>query len=92
MPVGSKQRYRGLGRSGSRATTVVTIDAGILFPYAAQAAQVTRRSRRIKGKNWSTETVYIITSLPAARPSASDLNVMVRGTGQPKTGCTERGT
>jgi predicted transposase YbfD/YdcC len=79
VPVGSKQRYRGHGRTGSRSIKVVTIDAGILFPYAAQAAQVTRRSRRIKGKKWSIETVYIITSLPAETTSAADLNVMVRG-------------
>lgn len=79
VPVGDRQRYRGHGRTGSRAVKAVTIDAGILFPHAAQAAQVTRRSRRLNGAKWSVETVYVITSLPTGNASAADLNTLVRG-------------
>ncbi|MET3919913.1 putative transposase YbfD/YdcC [Arthrobacter sp. UYEF20] len=79
VPVGNKQRYKGHGPTGSRTVKVVTVDAGILFPHAAQAAQITRRSRRINGTKWSVETVYIITSLPAETASAAELNTMVRG-------------
>ncbi|MGY2745390.1 ISAs1 family transposase [Arthrobacter sp. UYCu723] len=79
VPVGNRQRHRGHGRAGSRAIKVVTIDAGILFPHAAQAAQITRRSRKLKGKKWSAETVYIITSLPLETTSAAELNTLVQG-------------
>ena len=79
VPVGNKQSYKSHGRKGSRSIKVVTIDAGILFPHAAQAAQITRRSRRINGTKWSVETVYIITSLTAETTSAAELNAMVRG-------------
>lgn len=79
VPVGNKQTYKKNGRTGSRAIKVVTVDAGILFPHAAQAAQLTRRSRKINGKKWSVETVYIITSLTAETTSAAELNTMIRG-------------
>nr|WP_230085264.1 ISAs1 family transposase [Arthrobacter sp. AQ5-05] len=79
VPVGNKQPYKKHGRKGSRSIKVITIDAGILFPHASQAAQITRRSRRTNGTKWSVETVYIITSLPAETTSAADLNTMVRG-------------
>ena len=79
VPVGNKQSYKSHGRKGSRSIKVVTIDAGILFPHAAQAAQITRRSRRTNGTKWSVETVYIITSLPAETASPAELNAMVRG-------------
>lgn len=79
VPAGNKQSYKKHGRKGSRSIKVVTIDAGILFPHAAQAAQITRRSRKIKGTKWSVETVYIITSLTAETTSAAELNAMVRG-------------
>jgi predicted transposase YbfD/YdcC len=65
VPTGHRQRYR--------------VDAGILFPHAAQAAQITRRSRRLNGRKWSVETVYVITSLPVEKASPADLNTLVRG-------------
>jgi hypothetical protein len=49
-----------------RALKAVTVATGIAFPYAAQAIQVTRRTRplRATSKNkWRTETVYAITDL-----------------------------
>lgn len=79
VPVGNKQPYRKHGCKGYRSIKVVTIDAGILFPHAAQAAQITRRSLRINGTKWSIETVYIITSLQAETTSVAELNAMVRG-------------
>ncbi|MFQ4150640.1 ISAs1 family transposase [Arthrobacter sp. LAPM80] len=51
----------------------------MLFPHVAQAAQITRRSRRTNGTKWSVETVYIITSLPAETTSAAELKTIVRG-------------
>jgi predicted transposase YbfD/YdcC len=54
------------GRREIRTLKVVTVAAGIAFPYAAQAIQVTRKTRplRATSKNkWHTETVYAITDL-----------------------------
>ncbi|WP_427128838.1 ISAs1 family transposase [Pseudarthrobacter sp. S9] len=79
VPVGDRQRYRSHGRTGSRVIKVVTIEAGILFPHAAQAAQITRRSRPLTSRKWSVETVYMITSLPARKASPAQLNAWVRG-------------
>lgn len=76
VPQRHRQRHRGHGRTGSRTIRAATIAAGILFPHAAQAAQITRRSRKTNGTTWSVETVYIITSLPAG---AAELNALVQG-------------
>ncbi|XAS69559.1 ISAs1 family transposase [Micrococcaceae bacterium Sec5.7] len=79
VPVGNRHQYRSHGRTGSRAIKVVTIEAGILFPHAAQAARITRGSRTLGGRKWRVETVYVITSLPADKASAADLNTWIRG-------------
>ena len=49
------------------------------FPHAAQAIQVTRRTRRLSGLKWRTETSYAITSLPAAQARAGQLAEWIRG-------------
>lgn len=54
------------GRIEKRTVKVVSIDAGILFPYAAQAIQITRKVRRPKSRKWRSEAVYAITDLTAA--------------------------
>src|SRR6185312_15161495 len=59
------------GRREIRTLKVVTIAAGIEFPHAAQAIQVTRRTRPIPARTgrrgrWRTETVYAITLRSAA--------------------------
>lgn len=63
------------GRREIRTLKVVTVAAGIEFPYAAQAIQITRRTRPVSGRTgtrgrWRTDTVYAITDLAAhqARP------------------------
>src|SRR5919202_915419 len=58
----------GHGRREIRTLKVVTIAAGIEFPHARQAIQVTRRTRPISARTgrrakWRTETVYAITDL-----------------------------
>jgi predicted transposase YbfD/YdcC len=58
-------------------TTAVA--AGLAFPHAAQAIQVRRRRRPTKGKKWSTETVYAITSLTATQTTPADLADILRG-------------
>ena len=56
------------GRREIRTLKVVTIAAGIEFPHARQAVQVTRKTRPISARTgkrgrWRTETVYAITDL-----------------------------
>lgn len=58
------------GRREIRTLKAVTVAAGIEFPHAAQAIQITRRTRPLRAhttgagkKTWRTETVYAITDL-----------------------------
>jgi len=73
------QDDRGHGRIEKRTLKVVSIDAGILFPHAAQAIQVSRKVRSIKSKKWRTETVYAVTDLPPMQATAAQLGSWLRG-------------
>jgi predicted transposase YbfD/YdcC len=72
------------GRREIRTLKVVTIAAGIKFPHAAQAIQITRRSRPVcartgrRGK-WRTETVYAITDLGPHQARPAELAAWIRG-------------
>jgi predicted transposase YbfD/YdcC len=67
VPVGHTSHSRGHGRIEKRTLKVVTISAGILFPQALQAIQITRRTRKLNDKKWRTEVVYAVTSSSASR-------------------------
>ena len=73
------QTGRGHGRIEKRTVKAVTVTAGLLFPHAAQAIQITRRTRRISERKWRTETSYAITSLPAAQARPAQLAEWIRG-------------
>lgn len=73
------EHSRGHGRVEIRSIKVVTVAAGILFPHASQAAQITRRTRPINGTKWATETVYVITSLPATQAQPHQIAGWLRG-------------
>jgi hypothetical protein len=65
------------GRRETRTLKVVTIASGIAFPHAAQAIQLTRKTRPLRAANkrkWQTETVDAITdlNLHQARPDPPD--------------------
>lgn len=70
---------RGHGRVEHRTVKVVTVQAGIGFPHARQALQITRRTRKPASKKWSTEIVYAVTSLTAEQASADELASWIRG-------------
>ena len=79
------------GRREIRTTRVVTVAAGIAFPYAAQAVQIVRRSRPVnartgKAGRWRTETVYAITDLAPHQASPAELAGWVRGHWQIENG------
>jgi hypothetical protein len=79
------------GRREIRSLKVVTITAGIEFPHARQAIQVTRRTRPVnarsgkKGK-WRTETVYAITDLAPHQARPDELARWIRGHWQIENG------
>ena len=79
------------GRREIRSLKVVTITAGIEFPHARQAIQVTRRTRPVnarsgkKGK-WRTETVYAITDLAPHQARPDELAGWIRGHWQIENG------
>jgi predicted transposase YbfD/YdcC len=79
------------GRREIRSLKVVLIAAGIEFPHARQAIQVTRRTRPVnahtgsKGR-WRTETVYAITDLGAHQARPDELAAWIRGHWQIENG------
>jgi predicted transposase YbfD/YdcC len=79
VPVTDTQRDRAHGRIEKRTLKVVTISAGILFPHAAQAIQVTRKVRRRSTRKWRTETVYAVTDLTAEQGRPDQLATWLRG-------------
>jgi hypothetical protein len=86
VPVGHTSITRAHGRIEERTLESVTVadSAGWLgFPGAAQAIQVTRRTKRItpkpgKKNSWRTETVYAIVALPAEEASPAELAGWIR--------------
>jgi predicted transposase YbfD/YdcC len=70
------------GRREIRTLKVITVAAGIAFPHAAQAIQVTRKTRPLRSSNtrkWRTETVYAITDLRPHQARPDELATWLRG-------------
>ena len=79
VPVTHTQHDRGHGRVEIRTLKVVTVAAGIRFPHAAQAIQVTRKIRKRTSRKWRTETVYAVTDLTPSQARADQLATWLRG-------------
>jgi predicted transposase YbfD/YdcC len=79
VPAGHVQAGRAHGRTEKRTLKAVTVTAGLLFPHAEQAIQVTRRTRRMAGGTWRTEGCYAVTSLPARHAQPAQLADWIRG-------------
>jgi predicted transposase YbfD/YdcC len=77
VPKAYDKRERGHGRTERRTLKVTSVAAGLAFPHAAQAIQITRR-RTVKGK-WSRETCYAVTSLTVTQASYAQLAAIIRG-------------
>jgi len=72
------------GRREIRTLKVVTIAAGIEFPHATQALQITRKTRPVSARSgprgrWRTETVYAITDLGPHQVRPDELATWIRG-------------
>lgn len=79
VPAGHTSTDRAHGRVEKRSLKIVSIAAGIDFPHAAQAIQITRTTRPLTSRKWSREVVYAITSLPAKHTSPAELAGYLRG-------------
>ncbi|MGI8799288.1 MAG: ISAs1 family transposase, partial [Pseudonocardia sp.] len=62
IPATDLTRGKSHGRVESRTVKLTAVTAGIGFPGARLAAQITRRRRTRTGRTWRTETVYAVTN------------------------------
>jgi predicted transposase YbfD/YdcC len=88
---GHRSAETGHGRREIRVLRLVTIAAGIEFPHARQAVQVTRRTRPVSARTgkkgrWRTETVYAITDLAPHQARPEELAAWIRGHWQIENG------
>ena len=79
IPPAHTSADRAHGRVEQRIVKAATVQTGIVFPHARQAIQITRKTRRLDSKKWTTETVYAITSLAAEQVTAAELASWIRG-------------
>jgi predicted transposase YbfD/YdcC len=78
VPVLDRTRDRAHGRVELRILKAVTVHH-FGFPHAAQALQVTRKTRELGTRRWRTVVVYAITSLTFAQASPARLADLLRG-------------
>jgi predicted transposase YbfD/YdcC len=79
VPEATRSDDRGHGRREIRTLKILTIQAGIEFPHAAQALQIRRRRRRLdQPRRFTTETVYAITSLRVHQAKPAQLAAWIR--------------
>ncbi len=80
VEVGHRSTENSHGRRAIRTLKVVSIAAGIDFPHATQAIQITRKTRPLRRRGrWHTETVYAITDLPPQHVRPDELAAWLRG-------------
>ena len=80
-PGRAHQHRPGARASGHKRTLkVVAVSAGIVFPHAVQAIQITRKNRKLTGKKWRNEVIYAVTSLAPAQATDAELAAFIRAT------------
>ena len=83
VPEAARVRSVGHGRAETRTIRVIDLTGstdghGEFFPGVTQALKIVRR-RRARGRRWSVQTVYAITSLDARQADPALLACWVRG-------------
>jgi predicted transposase YbfD/YdcC len=63
IPIMHAENDHGHGRDERRTIKILTLAGGLLFPHAAQAILITRRTRKAGASKSKTTTVYAVTSL-----------------------------
>jgi predicted transposase YbfD/YdcC len=79
IPIMHADNDHGHGRDERRTIKVVTLAEGLLFPHAAQAICITRRTRQAGTKKWKTVTVYAVTSLAVHEATPAEIAGWIRG-------------
>lgn len=79
VPAGHRSVETKNGRRTIRTIKCVTVTTGISFPHAAQALQITRKSRAIGATKWHKETVHALTSLPTHLAGPVAIGGLIRG-------------
>lgn len=78
IPIVDSTVDRAHGRREQRTLKLTGLSAGIGFPHAALALQITRRRRPLAGGRWRTEVLYAITDLTIEQTSPAELADAVR--------------
>jgi predicted transposase YbfD/YdcC len=78
VPVADRTRDQAHGRVELRTLKAVTVNHFGL-PHAAQAIQITRKTRDLGARRWRTVVVYAITSLSFAQARPARLADLIRG-------------
>jgi predicted transposase YbfD/YdcC len=82
IPTGHREDHHGHGRTERRSIKVAALaesaGQGLLFPHAAQAVQITRKTRPRSGGKYKTVTVYAVTSLTAWHATAEQIARWIR--------------
>lgn len=78
IPAADVTRDAGHGRAETRTVKLTAVSAGIGFPHAATAVQITRRRRPLNGRRWRTETVYVITDLDQTQIHPDEIADLIR--------------
>ena len=73
MPVADQTIDKAHGRREHRTVKLTAVTAGIGFPHAALAPQITRRQRPLSGGRCSVETTHAITDLTAEHTNPAQL-------------------
>lgn len=79
VPASRSRIEQGHGRRERRSIKLLTVAAGIGFPHAAQAFQITRKTCILGTRKWRTEIVPGVTSIPAGRIRNEHIADGVRG-------------
>ena len=78
IPTVDVTRDKGHGRIETRTLKMTEVAAGIGFPHARLAIQITRASRGLNGKKRRSETVYVITDLSYEQITAEQIADILR--------------
>jgi predicted transposase YbfD/YdcC len=78
IETGHTETHHGHGRTERRSIKVCAVAQGLIFPHAAQAICITRRTRPRHGGRWKTVTVFAVTSLAAHQAQPEQLAAWIR--------------
>jgi predicted transposase YbfD/YdcC len=88
VKIAHSEDHHGHGRTERRSIKVVSVGEGLLFPHAAQAIQITRKTRPRNGGRWKIVTSTPSPASPHTRPGPKSSPPGSAGTGRSKHSTT----